>query len=1281
MPGQQVSSVRLTPAQARPGESVLAEALDASGQLVTDTDVVINGVRGARQFVQFDSIGDYQVLAVAGEPGAMSAQSASVTVAHDAGAAEVLPARFPILQARRPAAARAAYSMAFNAQDTDAYTVGLARAFADDNADPATLTPASTVTSWTWDFGTGDTAHTTSPEIEYDFEAHLAVDQEHQLFDVSCQLTMADGTTSNVTRTLSVVNAYAVCRARGVLAPPVTAVSPAKKVFKAYQANAVVRNPEAFPVTLTSRRFQWGEAQSEQTTALTALDAPIVIPEGAGVTLSVSVGFDVVPAEVHSFNVLWLGHDDSGRIVHIETTFDVPLPDHRTLGARWGQIAMTRMLAHGLDDVAQFAGVDAVQDPGHDADIVDSVTRLHERGGIGDLLVQHEGGGAVHEGFGHVRVQRGGIGGIGAVGGIGGVGGVGAVGGVDAVGGIAKRLQQQAPVGFGDLRAQNVQAGHGAVQDVLRQVPVDRAPVEQLPVEQLPVEQLPVEQVPVEAAGPAVAAEGLDVIALRSGVDLAALNAVALPEAPVGVNTSIVGSLTELFADDALATVLTRGSDAGQNAGAAGRVSLSSALLDLGGWAKLIQIGINAPDEGKVCDPDNLPDDAGEDWACQIVPKGDGSPEMVDWHRPARFVNARKGDLILAPGGPAGFIGGLLGQVTPPQRYAHMGIMSRNYDMITHCTFADERLKDHPNGAIDLGPFGSEPAPTQGFEPDVLRYGWPGTITQWIGGATDTGKLADPAAVADPTSVTPGADVVEVDAVDPDGKPRKLAPFDRYPKVSFSGESWQVVPPLVIKPNPALETTEVRQALHRLADACRQDTGKTHYSFFAYSDARKALTDTSTVAGAWHEGTYPAVCSSFIWAVARRLGLQLEGPGGLARPSDLEATDSPAVEVGDGTPDGLYFYTEDERTQAAHWFHERLHTEVLDNVKEKVKDKIGDIGKFDELFGGLINLFSDMADDVANQMCNAFASDWCDTDAKDSDRWSSPGTGIAVSPDDTMRWDGPDTGGLFGYAVPAVYAPPTVEQGPKYAWHFAPTKGTVRGTVRADGAPKQGALVQVNDSAWGTTHTHADGTYSLPKVPFGRYEVKAQYDRGDGALYNGSQTIDLEEVDRVVDFGLSQPREANRLIAITGSHYYMKYYVIGRNPRTEPAYPFAFSRGVTPVPDSMRTTAFTGSDFHGIFGVSSFLFNWLSGGTVQWAVNWSVCQDSALADKVAHALTDGVDTLSFGFIPDLFGSEVKGQDMRTGILAPGAVAEDSIRIGPDDGTTGLLSFRLENLQL
>lgn len=113
----------------------------------------------------------------------------------------------------------------------------------------------------------------------------------------------------------------------------------------------------------------------------------------------------------------------------------------------------------------------------------------------------------------------------------------------------------------------------------------------------------------------------------------------------------------------------------------------------------------------------------------------------------------------------------------------------------------------------------------------------------------------------------------------------------------------------------------------------------------------------------------------------------------------------------------------------------------------------------------------------------------------------------------------------------------------------------------------------------------------------------------------------------------------------------------------------------------MRAEGYTASDFHGIFGVSSFLFNWLQSGNVQWAANWVVCQDRYVADRVAHALTDMADAITLDFVPSLFGGEVKGQDQRNGVLKPGEVVEDAIRIGPDDRTTGLMSFRIENRRL
>ncbi|MGH8526201.1 MAG: hypothetical protein ACREXY_18935, partial [Gammaproteobacteria bacterium] len=84
--------------------------------------------------------------------------------------------------------------------------------------------------------------------------------------------------------------------------------------------------------------------------------------------------------------------------------------------------------------------------------------------------------------------------------------------------------------------------------------------------------------------------------------------------------------------------------------------------------------------EGQVCDPDNLTEedpaaaDEGQ-LVCQLT------DEVKDVTMPARWMNARKGDCILSPGGD-----GLMLNVKPTQWYSHNGIMTRNYDEITHST-------------------------------------------------------------------------------------------------------------------------------------------------------------------------------------------------------------------------------------------------------------------------------------------------------------------------------------------------------------------------------------------------------------------------------------------------------------------------------------------------------------------------------------------------------------------------------------------------------------------
>ena len=48
--------------------------------------------------------------------------------------------------------------------------------------------------------------------------------------------------------------------------------------------------------------------------------------------------------------------------------------------------------------------------------------------------------------------------------------------------------------------------------------------------------------------------------------------------------------------------------------------------------------------------------------------------------------------------------------------------MTRNYDEVTHSTASEERLINHARGSKG----------GQGFEPDALKYMWPGVVAQTV---------------------------------------------------------------------------------------------------------------------------------------------------------------------------------------------------------------------------------------------------------------------------------------------------------------------------------------------------------------------------------------------------------------------------------------------------------------------------------------------------------------------------------------------------------------------
>ncbi|MFZ5762210.1 MAG: carboxypeptidase regulatory-like domain-containing protein [Thermodesulfobacteriota bacterium] len=488
--------------------------------------------------------------------------------------------------------------------------------------------------------------------------------------------------------------------------------------------------------------------------------------------------------------------------------------------------------------------------------------------------------------------------------------------------------------------------------------------------------------------------------------------------------------------------------------------------------------------EGQICDPDNLTEaelalaEQGQ-LVCQLT------DETEDVLMPARWMNARKGDIILSPGG-SGLIGGLLMRVNPPQWYSHSGIMTRNYDEITHSTGSPERLMDHLLGVFD----GSD-----GFEPSVLKYVWPGAVTQSVQASIEGESFPDP----------------EYD------KSYSIASFGPHMVGITHGEQMRMIPPLVVKPDPMQETPAVRTALHAIATDARNNGGRPgvksqyHYRWYCYTDPTIGQGPPEGAAAGWAADTRPSVCSSFVWLHAKARNAHLETSQALVTPTDLEPNDiAQGAMVRPTTPDGLYTYTAEERLSAAEW----LYNEIYNQAYEKA-------GWFGEIL-------TDSADDLANQFLNAFAND--DADGKDSTEWQNVVTADAVSPDNILWWDAPAQGGLYGYAEPALYREPRVESYTVSRWKKVLTRGTIRGHVYDDaGNPVAGAIVQVYDGK--TTFSGGDGSYALTDVPFGAYLLKASKVI-DAILQSGQVSVTSNSAELVVDIHLQQPADRYRIAQV-----------------------------------------------------------------------------------------------------------------------------------------------------
>jgi len=788
------------------------------------------------------------------------------------------------------------------------------------------------VTLYHWDFGDGTSATTLGPRVDHDYRPALDPERECQQFDVTLRIRKPDGTVVEARRTLSVYNAYVMCKKRGVLAPRVEQHVFAQSEGFGFRGRLAVYNVENFPITLTAQRVRVVSEDTERADALTPLTpiAPVTIPAKGSREMSVYVPFSMVPRNAMGFAVHYFGDAPDGKPIRVEAFFDVPARDRASGALRFGDIAIGRL-----------------------------------------PLVR------------------------------------------------------------------NLLAAGRAEGEAGSEAPPAAAPPSSL-----------------RAVGPVAGVGGR--------VSAAELNPRVLGNALAHLGR--VGERPRLAAE-------------GRGAQPAVAYSLTTAP---------------PPVEGAECDPDNLPDlsqaQQDEGWVCQATPE---TREVVT---PARFLNALKGDIILSPGGN-GLIGGLLLQVNPPQRYSHSGIMTRNYDQITHSTASEDRLLDRPNGSV----FG-EPAPTEGFQPNALKYLWPGVITQSVEQAVYGEDMTDPEG----------------------GKTYRIRGFTPTAEGADIAGHWEIIPPLVVKPDPLVETPEIRAKLRQVANDALAQTGNSHYRFFCYTDPTLGQRPEGVAppTAGWAAGTYPSVCSSFVWMTLKRQAVALESANTSVSPADLEVLDVAAgAQVGSGTPDGLYLYTAAERLQAAEWLKQELERRVARKLEE-------DAG----ILADAIDFFSDMADDVANQVLNTFASDWADTAAKDSEKWKDTRDANAVSPDNILLWDSPPVLGLYGYAAPLAFRPARLEEVIIHRWRKVPTRGRLSGRVWYQGAPVPGAFVQVYDGK--TDITDGNGAYEITGVPFGHYAVKAWKDNLQGVAVGATVETDITQPAQTLDITLQPPADVYRRVQV-----------------------------------------------------------------------------------------------------------------------------------------------------
>jgi hypothetical protein len=249
----------------------------------------------------------------------------------------------------------------------------------------------------------------------------------------------------------------------------------------------------------------------------------------------------------------------------------------------------------------------------------------------------------------------------------------------------------------------------------------------------------------------------------------------------------------------------------------------------------------------------------------------------------------------------------------------------------------------------------------------------------------------------------------------------------------------------------------------------------------------------------------------------RKKGYRMEGATSPVKLTDLEALDiAGGAQVGAKTLDGLYSYGADERRAASQMLYDKIQSRVIEKA-------------------GLVQAtLSKAALHAGNQIVNAFITD--DVSGIEVEGWRLAKAADAVSPSNILFWDGPDRGGLFGFAEPVAYVSPLQERVRLSRWHKFDKDGTISGFVRRhDGTPVTHAAVHTAGDLIGATD--ATGRYEITGMPYLVPEGSEYYLTAaivmDGQLYSGATTVKIAGPTTSADIVLDAPPSRHRRLSVT----------------------------------------------------------------------------------------------------------------------------------------------------